>query len=44
MPTVIELRKLARLKKIKGRSKMNKVELMKALNIKPSKNFFLIKM
>ena len=33
MPTVVELRKLARAQNIKGRSKMNKAELMKALNI-----------
>ncbi len=34
MPTVIELRKLASAKNIKGRSKMNKAQLMHALNIK----------
>ena len=34
MPTVVELRKLARDKNIKGRSKMNKAQLMLALNIK----------
>ena len=34
MPTVGELRKLARAKNIKGRSKMNKAQLMLALNIK----------
>jgi hypothetical protein len=35
MPTLKELRKQASAKKIKGRSKMNKEELMKALNLKP---------
>ena len=34
MPTVVELRKLASAKNIKGRSKMNKAQLMHALNIK----------
>ena len=34
MPTVVELRKLARARNIKGRSKMNKAQLMHALNIK----------
>lgn len=33
MPTVVELRKLARDQNIKGRSKMNKAQLMKALKI-----------
>ena len=34
MPTVVKLRKLASAKNIKGRSKMNKTQLMHALNIK----------
>jgi len=36
MPTVIELRKLARDHNIKGRSKMNKAQLMNSLNKKVS--------
>ena len=38
MPTVKELRKLAAAKNIKGRSKMNKSQLLRVLKIKPSRN------
>ena len=37
MPTLVELKKLASIQKIKGRSKMNKMQLLIALNIKPKR-------
>ena len=33
MPTVVELKKMARSRKIRGRSKMDKAELMRALGL-----------
>ena len=37
MPTLIDLKKLATKKKIKGRSKMNKAGLLKALGLSGNK-------